>query len=335
MAYCFLLVSGTKGQVDQDTSKMETSSADSSFTQPIDSMTQFNVDTTQAFSKGNAENPIDESKIDSLDKTILGQISSLNVLIDSLEQLNRSLQSENERLSLAASRRLSMDVFTDSFRSFLFYTCVVNPQKVSIQLFNQKEKKRKAVHTFSSIEKMANNENKQLMFAMNGGMFEPNRLAKGLLVLEGNIQQPLDTLTEGYGNFYLQPNGVFVIDSSQRGYVVTTQEYQTLKDSVNIWYATQSGPMMVHQGEINPIFNDGSPNRHIRNAVGITPEGHVVFAISRRRVTFYELSSFMIRQGCTNVLYLDGAISKAYLSELEIGDIASGNQLGPIIAIFQ
>ncbi|MEM9987032.1 MAG: phosphodiester glycosidase family protein, partial [Bacteroidota bacterium] len=173
----------------------------------------------------------------------------------------------------------------------------------------------------------------ELIFAMNAGMFEPDRRAKGLLIVGGKRQQVLDTLRQGYGNFYMQPNGVFAIDTSGKAYVLTTQTYLRLADTLALNWATQSGPMMVVEGRINPLFNDGSPNRHIRNAVGVTANNELVFAMSAQRVTFYELSSFMINQGCENVLYLDGAISQAYLPTLGLDRLEAGDRLGPIIAI--
>lgn len=266
------------------------------------------------------------SSQDSLSFLQLKQIALLQNMLDSLQQNNR-------RLKAAADRRLTMDTFVDSFRNYLFYSCVINPHKVSIQLHNRLGRKR--VHTFSSLDMLAQDRGGSLVFAMNAGMYKPNRLAKGLLIVDGKQQQKLDLRTEGYGNFYMQPNGVFALDTSGQAYVLPTQHFPALADTTEILCATQSGPMMVIDGMINDKFNDGSPNRHIRNAVGVTPDNQVVFAISRRPVTFFELSSFMIQQGCTNALYLDGAISQAYLPEIGIGSLEAGRGLGPIFVIMQ
>ncbi|MEO0584994.1 MAG: phosphodiester glycosidase family protein, partial [Bacteroidota bacterium] len=248
-----------------------------------------------------------------------------------------SLLKVNTDLALTARRRLNMDMHVGMFRRYHFQTCTVDPQKIDIQLFNPKGKRFSGqnVHTFESLEALARKYEKELVFAMNAGMFERNRQAKGLLILNGQEYKPLDLSKDGYGNFYMQPNGVFAIDSSGKAYVVKTENFLPLRDTVGIRYATQSGPMMVIEGQINPKFNDGSPNRHIRNAVGVTRDNQVIFAISEERVTFFELSSYMIQQGCTNVLYLDGAISQAYFSPLGLGSLQAGSRLGPIIAIMQ
>ena len=262
-----------------------------------------------------------------VDSISQARIASLEARIDSL---TRNIQVWQRK----ARRRLEMETYLDSFRNHAFYTCAVDPQKMDIRLFNEKTRRR-GVHSFRSIAALAEKEDAELIFAMNAGMFEPDRHAKGLLIVGGKVQQELDTLRRGYGNFYMQPNGVFGIDTSGQAYVLTTQAYQALADSLALNWATQSGPMMVVNGQINPLFNDGSPNRHIRNAVGVTANNELIFAISAQRVTFYELSSFMINQGCEHVLYLDGAISQAYFPELGLDRLEAGDRLGPIIAITQ
>jgi uncharacterized protein YigE (DUF2233 family) len=243
-----------------------------------------------------------------------------------------SLIRVNLRLSEAAHRRLTYDIFADSFRTHVFSTCIVNPAKADIRIYNRISKK--GVHTFSSLAALAEQEKTTLVLAMNAGMYERNREAKGLLVSKGITEKPLDQDTAGYGNFYLQPNGVFALDSSGHAYVVTTAAYNALADTISIRYATQSGPMLVMDGKVLPRFPDGSPNRHIRNAIGITDQQDVVLAISRDPVTFFEMGSFMISQGCTSVLYLDGAISQAYMPDIHTNSLSDGEHLGPILVIF-
>ncbi|MEL6695686.1 MAG: phosphodiester glycosidase family protein [Bacteroidota bacterium] len=282
---------------------------------------------------------------DTAAKTPISQADSL--LLALLEDYQRrqsrdslridSLLKVNTDLALTARRRLNMDMHVGMFRRYHFQTCTVDPQKIDIQLFNPKGKRFSGqnVHTFESLEALARKNEQELVFAMNAGMFERNRQAKGLLILNGQEFKPLDPSKDGYGNFYMQPNGVFALDSSGKAYVVKTGDFLPLRDTIGIRYATQSGPMMVIGGQINPKFNDGSPNRHIRNAVGVTPDNQVIFAISEERVTFFELSSYMIQLGCTDVLYLDGAISQAYFSPLGLGSLQAGSRLGPIIAIMK
>lgn len=228
--------------------------------------------------------------------------------------------------------RLAPQARIDSFRDQAFVTYRFEPTQCDLRLYNPDG--QGGTHTFASLAEVAAAEGKKLVLAMNGGMFQADRSAQGLLVAKGEVLSPLDRDTAGYGNFYLQPNGVWAIDRAGRAYVVPTQRYDSLARQHDIHYATQSGPMMLIDSVINPLFNDGSPNRHIRNAVGVTAAGEVVLAISQREVTFFELSSLLRGMGCTQALYLDGFVSRLYLPALSVGSLADGAQLGPLIAIF-
>ena len=56
--------------------------------------------------------------------------------------------------------------------------------------------------------------------------------------------------------------------------------------------ATQSGPMLVIDGEMHPRFLSDSTSRFIRNGVGVTADGRqAIFAISNDAVSFYEFGS--------------------------------------------
>src|SRR5690606_20511821 len=91
------------------------------------------------------------------------------------------------------------------------------------------------------------------------------------------------------GNFFLKPNGVLVItDKGAR--VVETSEFQKIKERVSL--ATQSGPMLVHQGKLHPAFNAGSESRLYRNGV-CTPTPHeVVFVNSEDPINFHEFATY-------------------------------------------
>lgn len=172
---------------------------------------------------------------------------------------------------------------------------------------------------------------KRLVFATNAGMYTPENFPQGLYIERGKKMIPADTKKKGYGNFYLQPNGVFMIDSSGTAQVLTTEAFAKVPAAL-ISHATQSGPMLLINGQIHPRFNQGSPNLHIRSGVGITAENKVVFAISNQQVNFYEFASlFRDYLGCKNALYLDGAISRMYLPQ--IGRTQLGGNFGPMIAL--
>ena len=149
----------------------------------------------------------------------------------------------------------------------------------------------------------------QLQFAMNGGMYNASHVPVGLFIQEQKTLIPLDTAA-GAGNFYLKPNGVFYTTTDGRAVICKTEAFAY---SSNIAYATQSGPMLLVDGQLHPAFTKGSANRNIRNGVGILANGHALFAMSKKEVSFYEFADYFRRQGCLNALYLDGLVSRTYL----------------------
>ena len=67
--------------------------------------------------------------------------------------------------------------------------------------------------SFERLQAALAREQKKLVFAMNAGMFHPDMKPVGLLVIDGREIAPINRST-GSGNFYLQPNGVFLIDAA-------------------------------------------------------------------------------------------------------------------------
>lgn len=147
-----------------------------------------------------------------------------------------------------------------------------------------------------------------LDFAMNGGMFAPGYTPKGLYIENEKAWAPLDTAT-GAGNFYLKPNGVFYLDTDRNAHLVPTTAF---RNDGRVAYATQSGPMLVIDGQIHPAFRPGSANVQVRNGVGLLPNGRVLLAMSKAKVSFYDFADYFRRAGCRQALYLDGFVSRAY-----------------------
>jgi uncharacterized protein YigE (DUF2233 family) len=175
-----------------------------------------------------------------------------------------------------------------------------------------------------------------LIFATNGGMYLDDQSPQGLYIENGRWLRPADTLKGGYGNFYMEPNGVFLITESMEAGLITTDSFRQLvpEYSPKIRYATQSGPMVLHEGAINPIFVKGSRNLNIRSGVGWLDPGRIVFLISEDRVNFYDFASvFKERFACREALYLDGAISRIYLPTLNRYD--TGGRFGVMIAVLK
>ncbi len=189
---------------------------------------------------------------------------------------------------------------------------IIDLHKQDVRFF-WKNKQGKNHSNFTQLKEELEKENLELVFATNGGMFTKERKPLGLYIEEGKTLQKLNTTKEAHGNFYLQPNGVFSISKDGIPSVTTTSNYKNKDD----YYATQSGPMLVIDGKLHPKFNKESTSTHIRNGVGILPNGNLIFAISKKRVNFYTFASFFLEKGCKNALYLDGFVSRMYLPSKE------------------
>lgn len=189
-----------------------------------------------------------------------------------------------------------------------FLTYKVDLKKQDLKLFWKNEKGQ----NFGSIENLKlwiEAKHLKLDFAMNAGMYKKDNSPQGLYIEKQKTGSALDT-TKATGNFYLKPNGVFYITTEKVAKICVTEKFQ---NNGKIEYATQSGPMLVINGQIHPDFREGSPNLNIRNGVGILPDGKVVFVLSKKEINFYDFANYFKSLGCKNALYLDGFVSRAYM----------------------
>jgi uncharacterized protein YigE (DUF2233 family) len=182
-------------------------------------------------------------------------------------------------------------------------------------------------HTFAAVNDWLGQQNKALQFAMNAGMFHPDFKPVGLFVADAKEQSPLNQ-APGHGNFFMQPNGVFVV--TERGaQIVSSNEYSLQKLTARL--ATQSGPLLVHKGQINTAFGAQSKSRYIRNGVCAPSPHQAAFVISNSPVTLYEFGLlFRDTLKCKEALYLDGSVSGLYSKQLQRHDLVN---LGPIFAV--
>ena len=184
--------------------------------------------------------------------------------------------------------------------------------------------------TFERLQKSLASQRRRLVFAMNAGMFHPDMKPVGLLVIDGHELAAINRAT-GSGNFYLQPNGVFQIDK-KGSRVLATDEYRESTPA----FATQSGPMLLHRGQIpdTAAFRESSRSRRIRNGVCVPGLEQAAFVISEEEVTFRELALyFRDVLGCSEALYLDGSISSLFAADLGRADARA--KLGPLIAVVE
>lgn len=199
-----------------------------------------------------------------------------------------------------------------------------------IQLYWKDDKGEKFI-SLDDVKEYVEKKGKKLAFATNAGIYLEDNSPQGLYVENGKELRPLDTKKKvSNANFYMQPNGVFLL-TKDKGFVVATDEYKNYK--AQTIYATQSGPMLVIKGKVNPTLKKGSPNNgYIRSGVGINKEGKVIFAISNTGSNFYDFATlFRDILHCDNALYLDGAICRSYIPTLQRHQ--TGGNFGAMIGI--
>lgn len=167
--------------------------------------------------------------------------------------------------------------------------------------------------TLDRVQAWATAQGDSLIAATNAGIYEPGYIPTGLFIEDGAVMNPLN-LDDGNGNFYLKPNGIFLLtDTGAR--IVESSQFEAVTGPVR--YATQSGPLLVSGGTIHPGFTDGSKNCRLRSGIGVRPDGTVFLAISNGAVNFYDFATFFKEQlNCPDALYLDGAISSLHAPAL-------------------
>ena len=191
-----------------------------------------------------------------------------------------------------------------------FVSYIVNPKKQNLEFFWKNERGEHFKNAENLISWLKS-KNKKLLFSTNGGMYKKDNSPQGLYIENTIIKSEIDT-SNGKGNFYLKPNGVFYLTTEKNPIICKTEDFV---NNVKIKYATQSGPMLVIDGEIHTAFKKNSTNLNIRNGVGILPNNQIVFAISKKEINFYDFAEYFKNLGCKNALYLDGFVSRTYLPE--------------------
>jgi uncharacterized protein YigE (DUF2233 family) len=205
--------------------------------------------------------------------------------------------------------------------------CRVNLRKERLQLF-LRDDAGQPIKRFERLVSLLGARGQKLTFAMNAGMYHADFSPVGLFVSDGTQLSPLNT-ANAEGNFFLKPNGVFVVTETGAR-VVETSEFPGIRERVIL--ATQSGPMLVHRGKLHPAFNAKSESRLFRNGVCASSPDVVLFVNSEAPVSFYEFASFFRdRLRCTEALFLDGTINSLHSTALKRSDFRM--DLGPIIGI--
>ncbi|WP_330082853.1 phosphodiester glycosidase family protein [Methylocystis iwaonis] len=211
-----------------------------------------------------------------------------------------------------------------------YTVCDYDARKTSIRLF-LRDARGETYGAFSRLADDLSSKGQSLIFAMNAGMYGEDFSPVGLYVEAGKMSHAANT-ANGAGNFHLKPNGVFWIDGA---WASVTETGRFLRSGVRTAYATQSGPMLLIGGRINPHIHESGTSEKFRNGVGVF-DGHVVrFAISNQPVTFHQFASlFRDRLKCADALFLDGGSASAlYAPSISRHD--RFHPMGPLIGVVE
>ncbi|MEQ8557687.1 MAG: phosphodiester glycosidase family protein [Henriciella sp.] len=241
-------------------------------------------------------------------------------------------------LLIAAASACNMNVGTAegdhcrelTFKSNPYVVCSFDARRDDIRLFYADDDGAPYLQ-FDALAGAMGEEGGELIFAMNGGMYHDDRRPVGYLRAANGDTATVNT-NEGPGNFHMKPNGVFWVDEEGAG-VSVSEAY--LENEVDPDYATQSGPMLVIDGEIHPSINADGTSRKRRNGVGVSRDGRTVwFAISDVPVTFHDFATlFRDKLDAPDALFLDGQVSRLYAPA--IGRNEPGLDMGPIVGVVE
>ncbi|MDJ0643464.1 MAG: phosphodiester glycosidase family protein, partial [Erythrobacter sp.] len=119
------------------------------------------------------------------------------------------------------------------------------------------------------------------------------------------------TVRDGPGNFHMKPNGVFFGSDGTWRVLTADRFYSTVRDRPR--FGTQSGPMLVINGELHPDIQDNGPSRTVRNAVGVDDAGKAHFVISNAALSFGQIARFYRDElKVKDALFLDGNVSSLW-----------------------
>jgi uncharacterized protein YigE (DUF2233 family) len=208
-----------------------------------------------------------------------------------------------------------------------YTVCRVDLSREKLELFLNDETGA-PFKRFATLESWLEKKGRQLVFGMNAGMYHADYSPVGMFISNGKQTTPVN-LDRGEGNFFLKPNGVFVVTASG-AQVVESAGAANPREKIEL--ATQSGPLLVLNGRLHPAFKINSENRLFRNGVGVKSPKEAVFVNSEEPVNFHEFARlFRDQLACPNALFLDGTISSLHALELKRSDFRI--DLGPIIGI--
>jgi uncharacterized protein YigE (DUF2233 family) len=199
------------------------------------------------------------------------------------------------------------------FDSQSYFAVTVDTRREDIELHWINPDTDQPFGTIDALRTWTAGKGRPLSFATNAGIYDREFKPLGLYIEGGKALVPLNLIhgNPRSGNFSLLPNGVFAVYDDGTADVRTSEGFRDAGRKPR--WATQSGPMLVIDGEINPQFDNGSDSMKWRSGVCAKTPHEVVFVVSRAPVNFHSFARlFRDEIGCRDALFLDGTISQAF-----------------------
>lgn len=161
-------------------------------------------------------------------------------------------------------------------------------------------------------------------FAINASINDSTCSPVGYFVKDYKQINPVN-LNNGIGNFYLKPNGAFIVTDNE----VAICESSKINQYNKVRLGIQSGPMLLIDKVINTQFNQNSVNKNIRCGVGIYDNSKgdkfLVFILSKTPITFFEFATLFIQKyNCSNALCLESSNCVINLPDVSDGSEFNG-----------
>ena len=281
----------------------------------------FSLDTEQKFNqslkKTSDEDINSTKKLETTLSKIIQTKKEIDTICTSIYKNQFQINKEIKRIKDTVQKLRGAYTFK-FYNGSTFCAYILNPQVETVNFHYKNEKNE----NFSSIENLKTSIEKaklDIQMITNGGMYSPANEPQGLYIENKKTYKTIDTLNDKDGtNFYLFPNGVFYMDTLNNFGISSTENFiKKISDYSLIKNATQSGPMLINNGEIHKSFSKASQNEKIRSGVGITSSNQLVFLITLDDCNFYDFAiCFKEIFDCNNALFLDGAISKMFIKDI-------------------
>lgn len=117
-----------------------------------------------------------------------------------------------------------------NFEAIPYIVCEIDLRSYEVAVFHAGAD-GKVFGWLDKFDRAMSGEGRPVLLAMNAGMYHEDLTPVGLLVENGREIAPLN-LADGKGNFFLKPNGVFLVRKDGKAAIMETNAYAAAKPDV-------------------------------------------------------------------------------------------------------